>query len=204
MDEVISTGLNLNRARSDKYYMLLSRVPSSQLLIPDEQDILKQDMHTQNDMEFIRLALQSVELPGFGTGEIKLPTQLGPATSHTTNMHDFDSLTTTFRMDENYTLYKIFWLWIMLMNDPENVNQFNASKQADVTQVDGYVFVKNNFGKDVLAFRFFDLRPMTLPGLSLNFADEGTEIDFPVTWMYSYFIPVYPNLQSYDIFLKDA
>lgn len=202
-EETINTALNLNRARTDKFYMLLSKIPSTPLLSQGETDFIKQSTNIHNNMEFVRLSLQSLEIPSYGTGEVRLSTQFGPATSHSTNMQDFDSLNTTFRMDENYTLYKLFWLWIMLMNDPEKANQFHSGGQANVTQIDGYVFVKNNFGKDVLAFRFFDLRPMTLPSLSLNYTDEGSEIDFGVTWMYSYFIPVKPDLQSYDVFLND-
>lgn len=204
MADELNTGLNLNRARQDKFDFMLSDIPSSPLLPQSEfDDVLAETKQKVNDMEFFRLSLQSVELPEWNVGEQKLQTQFGVATSHSTNMHDFGTLTTTLRMDEGYTLYRMMWLWMMLINDPEKVNQMSSKQQANVTQVDSYLYVKDNFGKKKLGFRFHDLRPISLPSLSLDFASEGTEIEFPVTWMFSYYIPVKPDAQPYDITLSD-
>jgi hypothetical protein len=203
-EEELNTGLNLNRARQDKFQLLLSNIPSSAILPQEEiNDVMQSAKLSLNDMEFFRLSLQGVSLPEWSIGEQRIATQFGVPISHTTNVHEFSPLTTTLRMDENYTLYKMLWLWIMLMNDPEKANQLTSKQQSHTTQVTSYLYVKDNYNKSVLGFQFFDLRPMTLPSIDLNYTSEGTEIDFSVTWMYSYFMPVKPNAQPYDILLTD-
>jgi hypothetical protein len=204
MPEEVNEGLNLNRARLDKFELLLADIPSSPILPQKEfNDTIQQAKIAVNDMEFFRLSLQGVTLPEWTIGEQRLGTQFGAPISHTTNQHDFSSLNTMMRMDENFILYKMLWLWMMLMNDPEKANQLNSKDQSFTTQVEAYLYVKDNFNKTVLAYRFFDLRPMTLPSIDLSYASEGQEIDFSVSWMYSYYIPVKSTSENYDIFLSD-
>ena len=199
--EELNNGMNVNRARGDKFQLILSNIPSTPLMMKSETDILERDRFTQSQHEFVRLGLQSTELPSYGTSQMPIPTMFGVSVSQSNNVQEVDTLTTTFRMDENYTLYKMFWLWIMLINDPEKANQFYNYKANEVTQTEAYLIVKDNFNTPVLAFRFVDLQPMLLPAISLEYTAEGIDIDFPVTWMYSYCIPVKPNLEPYDTVL---
>jgi len=188
--------LNLNRARSDKFSFILSDIPSSRLLLGDS-------ISTMTSMEINReliydhnifyLSLQSVNLPGISLGDATVQTMFSPQV-HTDMRYTFDSLTTEVRLDNNYIIYQLMVLWLMLIKNPEGFNQFNNLETFKKTTVRGTLIVRENIkeGDDynpVMTFDFIDLRPISIPQIPLNFSDTGNEISMSIGWQYSYFLP---------------
>lgn len=201
--------LNLNRARLDKYSLILSSIPSAVLLSGSEieEEMLKDIIDEENSF---RLSLQSVELPGVSLGESKLPTMFSPI-ALVDMVYNFDDLTTGIRIDSNYVVYKLMLLWLHLIKNPEGFNQFDNKKTFDVTTVTGTIIVRGNIKEDmssdyvpVMAFDFFDLRPISVPSISFDYSNEGDESPLAVTWTYSYFMPRKSNGDAISIQLPSS
>jgi hypothetical protein len=148
-----------------------------------------------DDENAFRLSLQTVSLPGVSIGDSKLPTMFSPI-ALVDMVYSFDPLTTGIRIDSNYVVYKLMLLWLHLIKNPEGFNQFDNKKTFDITTVTGTIVVRGNL-KDsvtsdyapVMAFDFFDLRPISVPAISFDYSNEGEETPLDITWTYSYFMP---------------
>jgi hypothetical protein len=198
--------LNLNRAHPDKFSLILTNIPSSELLSPSdtENDIIQSFI---DDHNAFMLSLQTVDLPGLSIGEQKIPTMLSPI-AHVDMVNNWESLTTEIRIDKHYVVYKLMMLWIHLIKNPEQFNQFKADVTFERTTTTGTVVVRENV-KDsleddyspVMAFDFYDLRPISISSLPLSYANSGDDISLTVTWLYSYFMPRKFNGDDFDLTL---
>jgi hypothetical protein len=198
--------LNLNRARLDKYTLVLSTIPSAILLSGSEteEDMLKDMMDEDNTF---RLSLQTVDLPGVSLGESKIQTTFSPV-AHVDMSYTFDAFTTGMRVDSNYIVYKLMLLWLHLIKNPEGFNQYDNKGTFEKTAVNGSLIVRGNI-KDsidsdytpVMQVDFFDLRPISVPAIPFSYANEGDEISLNVTWIYSYFMPRKSNGDAISLIL---
>lgn len=204
-NEILTHQLQGNNAHADKYFVMFNRIPSTPLLIKEDIDQIERQRIKQGGLEFFRLSLKSFELPGWSIGEEKLMQMMGAPTTHSTNIHDFSDFTTTFQLDSKYTLYKLLWLWMMQVNNPQTANEFHGGEAVDVTQVNMSLFVRDNFNSKipVMGFEFYDIWPKEIPPISFDYTTEGEPIEFPVTWGYSHYMPITGTSQKFNIHLED-
>lgn len=190
--------LNLNAARPDKFFLRLGNIPSASLLTPSESTDLDKMKFKQDDKDFFHLALKTAQLPGIALGETKIETMFAPL-ADTDMKFTFDSFTTTLRMDSNYLLYKMLILWILLIKHPETGSQDGMGNTFENTAVTGSLNLLNNFNEVVLSIELYELRPLAIPTIDLDYANEGAELVLPIQWSYSYFLPKTGNGQDYSL-----
>lgn len=192
--------LNLNAARPDKFYLRFGNIPSIQLLNPKEITLLNEINNYRKDTEYFHLGLMGANIPDFGLNEIKIGGQLAPVA--TTDMtYEFGNFTTKFKLDNNYIIYKLIYLWILLTKNPEYYNQFQMHPTHEETCVTATLMVQGNMGETVSSFEFYDLRPLKIPSIPLEYTSEGEDLTFDVDWSYTYFAMRKTNGESYDITL---
>jgi hypothetical protein len=183
-----NTQININRARTDRFQLLLSDIPSSQLLFPDGADEMSNRMMQYNDKEYFALSLQSVEVPGLTLDGAKINTMFVPVAEKDMTL-TYDSFTTEVRMDKRYRIYHLMVLWMMMIKNPEGFNQFAMKDTHDRTAVQATVIVKDPMTDgNLFQIDLFDVIPQSIPTLTLNYTTED-EVTFPITWHYSYWMP---------------
>jgi hypothetical protein len=199
--------ININRAHPDKFSLVLTEIPSSPLLSASdtESNIMKSFI---TDHNAFMLSLLSVDLPGLSIGEAKIPTMISPV-AHVDMVYNWEPLTTEMRIDKNYITYKLLMLWMHLIKNPEAFNQFDAKETFRKTTTTGSIIVRDNL-KDsldddyspIMSFDFFDLRPISISSLPLNYSNSGDEISLTVNWLYSYFMPRKHNGEAFSVTLN--
>lgn len=183
-----NTQLNINRARVDRFQLLLSDMPSSQLLFPDGSSDTDNRMAQLNDREYFGLSLQTVDLPGLTLEGEKIGTRFVDIAERTMKL-TYDSFTTEIRMDKKFRIYNLFALWIMMIKNPEGYNQFAMKETYDRCVVQGVLLIKDPMTEEnLMQIDIFDLFPQTLPTINFNYTSEE-EIALPITWHYSYWMP---------------
>lgn len=197
-----NTNLNLNTAHPDKFFFTLGEIPSSQLLDPEGLNQLQRIIERSQNQNYFNLALRSIDLPGLSIGETKIETMF-TSIAESTMVSEFDTLTTTIVLDNNWLLYKLLILWILLIKNPEGFNQFAMGETFDRTATTGILTIQDNFHKPVLSFEYYDLRPLSIPSLSMDYTTGGDEMTIDVTWSYSYFMPKTATGGDFDLTLYD-
>ena len=198
MSTAENTGLNLNPARLDKFTLVLGNIPSIPLLTPDELEGLNQIQHETQEKHFFHLALKGVEIPGFSLGESKIDSMFN-SVAEVDNKYTFENLTTEIRVDNNFLIYKMLMLWMLLTNRPDEFNQFGNADTKEKTFSQAILNLKDNFNSTVISFEFYDLRPIVLPSIPMSYNNEGDEIVINVTWQYTYFMPRTANGEAYNL-----
>ena len=97
----------------------------------------------------------------------------------------------------------MFLLWIFLIRNPEGFNQFGMKDTFDKTSTTAILTIKDNFGASVLGFEFYELRPISVPSIPLDYTTEGDEITLDITWSYTYFMPKTPTGENINLTLYD-
>ena len=197
-----NTNLNLNSAHPDKFFLSLGEIPSAQLLDPAGLTLLQKITEGNQNQSYFNLSLRSLELPGLSIGETKVETMF-TAVAEANMVPEYDVLTTTVVMDNNWLIYKMFLLWLMLIKNPEGFNQYGMSDTFDKTSTNAILTIKDNFKASVLSFEFYDLRPLSIPSIPLDYTTEGDEITLDITWSYTYFMPKTPSGENFDLTLYD-
>jgi hypothetical protein len=200
-------GLNLNRAHPDKFSLVLPNIPSSELLSDEEtQEGRYKDLIT--DQNYFMLSLQGVELPGLSMGDLKVPTMLSPI-AHVDMVYNYDPITTEIRVDKDFLVYKLMILWMHLIKNPEEFNQFKADETFRRTTTTGTIMLRENLRDDlgkefepVMSFDFYDFRPISVGAIPLSYSNPGDEITLTVNWTYSYFMPRKHNGDPYSVKLE--
>jgi hypothetical protein len=193
--------LNLNRAKQDKFTLILSDIPSSVLLNPTGLTGSNLIYNNQSDRNAFALSLQSVEMPGVSLNESKVQ-GTHAAVSQTDMELTYDPFVTEVKIDENYVIYKLLVLWLYLIKNPEGYNQYDMSKTYERTYVQGTLIMNNNFNTPVMEVDFYDLRPLQVPPMSLSYTGSE-EMKISVTWAYSYFMPRDVNSTPISLTLED-
>jgi hypothetical protein len=190
--------LNLNPARADKFSLRFSDFPSLDLLSPEETSELDKITFRQDDRDFFHLGLKTAQLPGFSLGEVKINNTFTPLSDTDMNF-EFDSFTTTMRLDSNYILYKMLFLWLFQIKHPSKGSQFSMKEIHEKSVVNVLLMVKNSFNETVLELEIYDLRPLSIPNIDLDYTNSGEEILLEVEWSYSYFLPKKKGGDDYNI-----
>jgi hypothetical protein len=190
--------LNLNPARPDRFFLRLGDIPSIPLLTPKEAGVIDKLKLNQDDKDFFHIALRTAQLPGVGLGEVKIPTMLAPL-SDSDMVFSFDTFSTNMKMDSNYILYKMFILWIFMIKHPEYGSQGSMKQIFEKTTTTGILTLRDNFNAEVLSIELYELRPLVIPTIDLDYSNEGDEIMLPITWSYSYFMPKTGAGQSFSV-----
>ena len=197
-----NTNLNLNTAHPDKFFLSLGNIPSAQLLDPEGLSTLQRIQEQTKNQSYFNLAVRSLELPGVSVGEAKIETMF-TAVAETTMVTEYDVLTTTIVLDNNWLLYKMLLLWVFLIKNPENFNQYGSQETFEKTATTGILTINDNFHNSVMSFEFFDMRPLSIPSVGLDYTSEGEEITLDITWTYTYFMPRTPTGDAIDLTLYD-
>ena len=179
--------LNVNRANLDRFRLILSSIPSSEVLKTDGLTETAGVLSETNDLNTFTLGLASVELPGLTLGELKTETPF-VAVSQNDDILQFDPLITEVRIDSNYVLYKLLILWMIMMKSPSSFSQFSTKEMTENLFIGADLLIKNNFDETVMEVEFFDFRPLNISPISLNYTTPD-EIIVTVTWGYTYFMP---------------
>ena len=195
-------GLNVNRAKSDKFQLLLSDIPSSQLLFPkggSESLFYRQELEDKN---YFSLSLEGCDFPGITINEARIPPTF-VSIAETDMTLTYDQFTTQLRMDADYKIYKLLVLWMYMIKNPEGYNQFNMAKTYEITNVDATLVLLNNMtGLGSMTIDLYGMRPLIIPTISLSYTNPE-EIVFPVTWSYTYWMPRDANGDRLNFVLKD-
>jgi hypothetical protein len=187
-DLLPNRSLNLNEARDDKFFLRLGNIPSAKLLTPTELGDIQKILAHGDDTEFFHLALSATNIPEVSLGELRYETMFTSVTDVDMKIK-FGAFNTTITLDNEYLIYKMLVLWLFMIKNPEGFNQFDKSKTYKETSVSAELIVANNFNKPVMAFQFFDLRPLSIPSIPLNYRSDGAPLNLEIPWAYSYFMP---------------
>jgi hypothetical protein len=179
--------LNIGRAKPDKFKLILSHLPSSSLISPEGLEESETIIQYAKDLNTFALSLQAVDLPGISIGEIKTLTPFAPISDNEDTI-EFDPIITVLRLDDNYIVYKLIVLWIMMMRQPLAANQYCAKHKVENLFVDANLIVRNNFNDSVLEIHFSDFRPLSIETINLDYSNGGDEIPITITWGYSYWL----------------
>jgi len=181
-----NTSLNLNSSRSDKFSLVLSDIPSIQYVNEENPDEVERNLERNEGYDNFMLSLGSLDLPGITHGEEKVGSVF-TAISESTMVSEFDSFTTEIKIDSAYYVYKLLFVWMLLIKNPYGYNQFPVARTEQEFFVDGSVLIRDNMeNKPMLQFDFVDLRPISLPSLSLDYKTDE-ELTLSVTWGYTAF-----------------
>lgn len=193
--------LNVNPARADRFFLTFGDIPSLPLLTPQDLTQFQAEQLQIDEKSFFHLAVRSVELPGLSLGDAKIDTMFN-SIAETNLKFTYDNLVTELRVDNNFLVYKMLVLWMMLINSPDGFNQFANRKTFDRTAITAILTVKDNFQNSIISFEFYDLRPISISSIPLSFTNEGDEIMLTVNWQYTYFMPKTATGQPYDLTLS--
>lgn len=198
----VNQNLNLNPARPDKFFMTFGDFPSIPLLTPEEATQAEKLKLSREDKDFFHIAIQSAKIPAISLGEVKTQTMFTPVADTDMNF-TFDTLTVNMKMDENFILYKMLVLWMFLIKHPETASLHGMKETFDRTNVNAILTKTDNFNQPIISFEFYELRPLGIPTIDLDYNSEGEELIVPITYSYSYFLPKTSGGEDYKIFFED-
>jgi len=198
MADTDNLNLNVNPARADKFYLTIGNIPSSILLTPKELTVFQTDQLINQEKNFFYLGIKSLELPGLSLSDEKIDTMFN-SVAETNNKYTFDPLTTEIKIDDNFLIYKMLFLWLFLINRPDEFNQFASGETFEKTSVTAILTITDSFNNPTITFEFYDLRPIAIPNIPLSFTNEGEELTMNITWQYTYFMPRKINGDAYSL-----
>jgi hypothetical protein len=115
----------------------------------------------------------------------------------------YDPLVVDMRMDSGMILYKMLVLWMFMIKHPETASQHGMKETFDKTHTQAILTKTSNFNEPAISFEFYELRPLSIPTIDLDYANEGAEIIVPITFSYSYFLPKTSGGEDYRIFFPE-
>ena len=217
MTEILkqNTELLINESHSNKFIMVLDKIPSSYLLskfanpakracinllknklatVYDKAtaqellDIQNDYLQEQNqDIKNVQLYIQSVTLPGIDLDVSRMPTQF-VTIPHVSGKLNFGDLTMSIISDENMMIYQMLYYWFLNAHNPTEYNKLNEMGYYKAFYVSGTLIFLNNHLEKVWEVRFSDLHPIGVGELPLNYTD-AQKIYIPTSWIHTGFIP---------------
>ena len=178
-----NTDIQINANNTDNFIFMFHDLPTKSLIKTTTD-------HTVEDN--FGMFVKSAPLPTITNGEMKLG--FGPNYISTWESKiQFSPLLITFTADADLENYLSIWYWIMLKADP---NSFGQALEASQLKTTASLIILNNSNQKVREFIFYDLHPMDLNELDLNYqSNEQNEVS--CTFAFTNFLPTdYFNIVS--------
>lgn len=181
-----NTSLNLNSIKNDKFSFVLSSIPSIDKVNNINEDELERNIESKESYDNFLLGIMSIDLPSIDIPSTKVNTTFSPISVPTMEV-EFGQLSTNIKMDSSLYIYKLLHTWMIMIKNPEGYNSQTNYDTSTNLFVDASLVINDTMSnKPILSFDMTDLRPSSLPPLSLDYrSDENIEIT--VTWDFTTF-----------------
>ena len=178
--------LVVNTASTERFRFLIYKCPAISFM-PDysadnpyraEQDTLRQ----------IAIATRSVTLPGLSNPEARRDTMAGQATDFAYEL-SFNNLTLDFKVDDNYYLYNLFLIWMLMKKFPEALGGLiDHTIYREAVFTNAVLISLDNHMQKAAEWTFEDLHPVALSDITFDYGNTA-EIYATVQFAYTYYKP---------------
>ena len=137
------------------------------------------------DLKFLSSQISAINIPGISIGVATQTTPILQLPQIGSGSKQFNDLTMTFYIDEQWQTFKQIYEWFELVYNKEIIKK--GIKEAEIV---GNLMLTDNFMKPVLTIRFDNLFPFTYTDINLGTTvSEADVLSFDVTFKYdAYFL----------------
>lgn len=95
---------------------------------------------------------------------------------------NFNDLTTTMVIDEEFRNWTILYNWLTYINNNKSINGLNFKDYS----TDASIIIKNNFNKTIFSLDLMYCFPFDLGDINLNYRDGEANLECQVSFSYTY------------------
>jgi hypothetical protein len=173
----------LNETTGDKFRLLFSSMPSAPYM-PDYAD---NERVKNENVRLWALACRKAMVPGLSVPEIKTQTPYLAVTDFEPKL-EFNNLTVEYMIDETFYTYHMMLFWMLMKKHPEYFQSGIDQSYKEGLFVTASLIILDNHNAKAAEFTFYDLHPIRLDDVELNFQDSEN-LYTGVEFAYSYFLP---------------
>jgi hypothetical protein len=140
-----------------------------------------------NDVRNMALFLDSTNIPSvdLDVTDIDNPSVVVPTASGKIRFGEF---TTSFTLDENFFLYRMFLYWMYAGFDFQQDSRYNERQYSRDFYVNGHLILLDNHRNKLMTWKLEQMHPKSITQIPLKYS-SAEKIKFDVSWIYTVMIP---------------
>lgn len=134
----------------------------------------------------VKFVISSASVPASTVSQIQV-SYMGRKMNYPGDRTESGQWNTTLILNNQWNIYAALLRWSVAINHPTD----NVAESTDASQLFANATVKlyTATGEENAAFTLYDVFPMTVPELPLNW-EQSTALNVQVSWSYNYWLPV--------------
>lgn len=137
--------------------------------------------------EKIKFVISSASVPASTVGQVKV-NYMGRQLNYPGDRTETGSWNTKLILNNQWNIYAALLRWSVAINHP--TDNTAESNDASALWANATVKLYSSVGEENAAFTLYDVFPLTVPEINLDWQNSSQPLDVTVQWSFNYWLPL--------------